>query len=120
MYTYNQKTGILTDAAGEVIGHGYSGFNVGKNNPDWQGIADTGPIPRGVWSIGEAFNSPDHGPLAIHLAPIAGTCTFGRSGFLMHGDSLTHPGYASRGCIIMPHTTRELVANGTDRTLQVV
>ena len=120
MYTYEQSTGILTNAQGEIVGEGYSGFGVGKNNPGWQAISDTGPIPRGTWSIGEHFDSPDHGPLAIHLAPIAGTLTMGRSGFLIHGDSLTHPGRASRGCIIMPRQTRELVIAGSDKTLQVV
>jgi len=79
-----------------------------------------GPIPRGMWSISDPFDSPDHGPMAMRLEPIAGTLTMGRDGFLMHGDSLTHPGQASHGCIIMPRATRELVAAGTDRTLQVV
>ena len=30
---------------------------------------------------------------------------FGRSEFLIHGDSLEHPGAASEGCIILPRFT---------------
>ena len=120
MYTYDQTKGLLTDDAGNIVGQGYSGFQIGKNNPQWQSVSDVGPIPRGIWSIGEPFDSPDHGPMAMPLKPVAGTLTMGRSGFLMHGDSLDHPGQASRGCIIMPHDTRAQVASGTDRTLQVI
>jgi hypothetical protein len=40
------------NAAGAVIGNGYSGREAGLNNPAMQ---DVGPIPVGTWSIGPAF-----------------------------------------------------------------
>jgi hypothetical protein len=54
------------------------------------------------------------------LKPAASTNTFGRSGFLMHGDSTQSPGSASQGCIIMPRPVREQVWNSGDRDLKVV
>jgi hypothetical protein len=120
MYTYDQATGILTGGALETPARGYSGHGDGCNNPMLQSVPDVGPIPQGRYTISQPFDSPDHGPVAMHLTPDAGTDTFGRSGFLMHGDSLEYPGQASLGCIIMPRAIRDQVAAGSDRELEVV
>src|ERR1035438_5538324 len=40
------------------------------------------------------------------LTPESGTNTFGREGFLIHGDSVQNPGTASHGCIILPQLGR--------------
>jgi hypothetical protein len=45
---------------------------------------------------------------------------FGRSGFLIHGDSFVKPGKASRGCIIMGRLIRNAIAASGDRLLRVV
>ncbi len=45
---------------------------------------------------------------------------FGRSGFLIHGDSVSHPGEASEGCIILDRNVRETIANDDDKYLVVV
>lgn len=120
MWTYAQKTGTLLQN-GQSVGTGYSGFDNGKNNPALQAVADAGPIPQGSWIIvGPPFNSPDHGPFVLRLEPDTGTNTFGRSGFLMHGDSIEAPGCASRGCIIQPRTVREQVWQSGDTVLEVV
>ena len=66
------------------------------------------------------FRSAEHGPYVLTLTPAPTTNTFGRSGFLMHGDSIIAPGTASKGCIIMPHDAREQVWNSGDRDLEVV
>jgi hypothetical protein len=120
MWTYAQKSGDLSQN-GQHVATGYSGFDNGKNNPAMQAIANLGPIPQGEWTIvGPPVNSPDHGPFVLHLQPANGTNTFGRSGFLMHGDSIESPGCASHGCIIMPRAIREQVWNSGDTDMEVV
>ena len=119
MFSYDQLTGVLTQD-GRFLGTGYSGLGAGKNRPDAQDVPDVGPIPRGAYNIGAPFESIEHGPFAMHLDPVPGNEMFGRSGFLMHGDSLEHPGAASEGCIIMPRAVREAVNASTDRRLAVV
>jgi len=120
MWTYAQKTGdLLRD--GNVVATGYSGFDNGKNNPDMQAVHDVGPIPQGDWTIvGPPVNTATHGPYVLTLTPAQGTNTFGRRGFLMHGDAVNAPGTASKGCIIMPRTAREQVWNSGDTDLEVV
>ena len=120
MWTYAQKTGAL-QRDGQPVANGYSGFDEGKNNPAMQGVPNLGPIPQGDWTIiGPPVNTPDHGPYVLHLQPTADTHTFGRSGFLMHGDSIESPGCASHGCIIMPRVVREQVWSSGDTDLEVV
>jgi len=120
MWTYAQKTGELLQD-GRHVSSGYSGFDNGKNNPDMQALHDVGPIPQGEWTIvGPPVNTAGHGPYVLTLEPANGTNTFGRSGFLMHGDSIEAPGCASHGCVIMPRAVREQVWNSGDRDLQVV
>lgn len=120
MWTYEQSTGKLSHD-GQLVGMGYSGHEDGKNNPQLQGVANVGPIPVGEWTISqEAFNSPTHGPFCLRLTPGPETNTFGRSGFLIHGDSVVHPGLASEGCIIQLHATRLTIKESGDVNLTVV
>jgi hypothetical protein len=56
----------------------------------------------------------------LKLNPAAATETFGRSGFLMHGDSKEHPGCASHGCVILPRAVREQVWTSGDSDLEVL
>jgi len=120
MWTYAQKTGALLQD-GQPVATGYSGFDNGKNNPAMQAVHNLGPIPQGGWTIvGPPANTPDHGPFVLRLNPVPGTNTFGRSGFLMHGDSIESPGCASHGCVIMPRTVREQVWNSGDTEFEVV
>ncbi len=120
MWTYAQKTGALLHS-GQLVATGYSGFEVGKNNPAMQAVPDVGPIPQGDWTIGgPPVNTAEHGPFVLTLTPAPGTNTFGRSGFLMHGDAINAPGTASKGCIIMPRTAREQVWSSGDTELEVV
>ena len=119
-WTYAQRTGELLQD-GKHVSTGYSGAGVGKNNPDMENAAEVGPIPRGEWRIsGPPVNSRDHGPYVLRLKPEPNTETFGRSGFLMHGDSKEHPGSASHGCVILPRAVRESVWKSGDRELRVV
>ena len=58
--------------------------------------------------------------MSRRLKPCADTPTFGRDGFLLHGDSKESPGRASHGCVIMPRSVREQVWKSGDRDLEVV
>jgi hypothetical protein len=120
MWTYAQKSGdLLLD--GQRVATGYSGIDNGKNNPAMQAVPNVGPIPQGDWTIvGPPVSTLDQGPFVLSLQPSAQTNTFGRSGFLMHGDSIESPGCASHGCVIMPRPTREQVWNSGDTDLEVV
>jgi hypothetical protein len=120
MWTYAQKTGeLLRD--GELVATGYSGYDIGKNNPDLQAVAEVGPIPQGSWKIvGPPVNTPDRGPFMLDLIPAAETESFGRSGFSMHGDSIENPGNASHGDIVLPRYARELIWASGDTDLEVV
>lgn len=104
-YIYIQSTGEFL-LNGEVLATGYSGIGAGKNNPEMEGIVDVGPIPQGTFRITAIWNSSTLGPIACELEADAGTNTFGRSGFFIHGDSCQHPGLASHGCIILPPKVR--------------
>lgn len=120
MWTYEQASGELFKD-GLKIGTGYSGFGEGKNNPKLEATPDIGPIPAGLWSIwGPPFDSSDHGPYVLRLEPAIATITFGRSGFLIHGDSLEHPGEASKGCVILDRATRTRVYQSGDTQLTVI
>jgi hypothetical protein len=46
-----------------------------------------------------------------------GSITFGRTGFLIHGNELLHPGehLASYGCIVIPKATRSPVSRTVSR-----
>jgi hypothetical protein len=119
-WTYSQKSGEL-DQNGNRVATGYSGAGTGKNNPEMQHVHNVGPIPQGDWTItGPPVDTKTHGPYVLKLAPTIETETFGRSGFLMHGDSREHPGTASEGCIIVPRAVREEVWKSGDRDLKVV
>lgn len=120
MWTYDQASGTLTTPDGSPLCQGYSGAGEGKNNPAMQNVHDVGPIPQGTYWIEAPFNSPAHGPFAMPLNPSPSNEMFGRSGFLMHGDSLEHPGCASEGCIIMPPEVRHTVYSSGDLQLKVV
>lgn len=105
----------------EVLATGcYSGFERGKDNPALQSERGVGPIPTGAYWIGEARDTPDHGPVVMPLVPVPGVDIYGRSGFLLHGDSREHPGEASHGCIILPRPIRERIAANSDRLLLVI
>lgn len=120
MWTYQQSTGALS-RAGKTIAHGYSGLDLGKNNPAMQAARGIGPIPAGRWIIaGAPYHSASTGPYTLALQPAPGTDALGRSAFRIHGDSIAHPGEASHGCIILPRNVREQIWASGDREIEVV
>jgi hypothetical protein len=119
-WQYSQSTGELINPAGSRVGIGYSGHGIGLNNPAQQETACIGPIPRGEWQIGSFFDDPGgKGFLVTRLAPKSGTETFGRGGFMIHGDNAQGDRSASEGCIILPRILRTMVMSSNDRTLTV-
>lgn len=120
-WQYHQPTGELF-YGGKLIGTGYSGMPPkGKNNPAAQSIHNVGPIPRGWYAIiGPPRDTPQHGPFVLWLEPDHANEMFSRSGFLLHGDSLAHPGSASEGCIVIALEIRHNVWDSEDRRLEVV
>ena len=119
MWTYDQRSGTLS-RDNKVIGAGYSGFGDGKNNPAMQDEPNVGPIPTGMYVIGPPKDTPTHGPHVMTLSPTDRTETFGRNGFLIHGDSVGSPGTASHGCIILPRDLRDTISASGDYELTVV
>ena len=121
MWTYSQTSGAFRGGVGTtvIVSRGYSGAGEGKNNPMLQAKPNVGPIPQGRWTITAIFDSAAHGPRCLRLAANPGTVTFGRDGFLIHGDSMARPGEASQGCIILPRSVREYVWQSGDRHLEV-
>ncbi len=125
MWTYVQKTGELLHD-GLHIAVGYSGFDNpdtgqnGKNNPGLENVEEVGPIPAGNYAIGTPHDTLTHGPFVLPLTPDPANEMFGRTAFLMHGDSVIEPGTASRGCIVMSRAVRTEVAASGDKLLQVI
>ena len=108
------RNGVLVNAALK----GYSGKIPYKDDPAAQHLPFLGPIPRGRWHIGGYTNSK--GPYTITLTPEPGTQTFGRTNFRIHGDSMSNPGTASEGCIVLGPNYRVMITQSGDTDLKVV
>ena len=119
-WVYNSANGNLSKD-GKLIAVGYSGHGPGVNNPSLQDQPNVGPIPQGTWSIGIFFDDlGGKGPIVARLAPAQGTDTFGRGGFMIHGDTASRDETASHGCIILDHATRQRIADSDDTEREVV
>ena len=114
------RSGEMFDSSGTLLDTGYAGKGAAKNDPGKQCVADAGPIPRGSCDIGDGQDHPKLGPLALPLSPDAGNDMCGRTGFFTHGDSVSDPGDASDGCIILKKATRQKIDDSNDRRLRVV
>ncbi|MCC8392375.1 DUF2778 domain-containing protein [Paraburkholderia sp. MMS20-SJTR3] len=117
-WRYKQATGDLYHNE-EWIAKGYAGKIPHQNKHSSQYIRDLGPIPVGRFEILPPFRHDKTGPFTMRLNPVAGTNLGGRDGFMIHGDSLTGPGNASNGCIILRKIYREKIWNSGDRLLWV-
>lgn len=103
--TYDQRSGALLGLGYEA--RGYSGFPPYVNDPEAEHIRARGPIPRGDYLVTRSSHTRK-GPIACHLQPI-GHDAKGRTEFMIHGDSLKAPGYASRGCVVLGRKDREAI-----------
>ena len=119
-WTYAQKSGVLTHN-GKYIKTGYAGFGKGKFNPSMQCVRNVGPLTRGKYIMKELIlKHPTCGEYVIRLEPDPSNNMCGRSGFLIHGDSRSHPGSASQGCIILFIKYRKDMWNSGDKILEVI
>jgi hypothetical protein len=119
-WTYSIPTGAFLDPEGEVRGKGYSGQPPHVNDVLAQSLHDVGPIVEGLWQGVELIpESTKHGPYVIRLEPYPQTDTLGRSGFMLHGDSIARPGFASEGCIIQSRDVREMFWASLDHDILV-
>jgi hypothetical protein len=118
MWKFSTTTGrVFLDVDGLIkcVAVGYSGFGPGKLNPTMEAVPDVGPCPRGLFKLEliQADGVPvdyEHKKAPVfRLVPKAGTNLFGRAGFLIHGDSVSAPGTASHGCVILAHDVRERI-----------
>lgn len=117
MWTLNQKTGEIRQD-GHLVGMGYAGKGEGKNNPEMQAIHNVGPLPCGLYQIGEPKEGTHMGAFALELIPHDSNEMFGRDGFFWHGDD--GKGTASEGCIVSSYALRHMAYAGQDRTLKVI
>ena len=115
---YEQATGLFTiyeapDGRPLYECEGHSGRDRARNNHAFQHVRGVGPIPVGMWRCRlrahERFRRP-----AFKLDPMPGTLTLGRSGFWIHGGTVSH------GCIILSLTAREAVEHYNVSTVEVV
>lgn len=124
---YEQRTGMFVILSVEDGGiervlyekRGYSGRDRCRNNHECEVLKAKGPIPCGFYRIVEAahrrFNPP-----SFRLDPVSTNEMHGRSGFWIHGDSMTNPGNASHGCIILDLNARIGITVYQPETLEVV
>jgi hypothetical protein len=54
----------------------------------------------------------------MRLTPFPGTQTYGRDGFLIHGDNVLHD--ASQGCIILDRAVRNRISSSGGNRLNVL
>jgi len=120
MWTYKQSTGEIFCKNSEALEKGYAGKGEDKNNPLSQKLIGRGPLPRGLYIVGPAENHPKLGPCAMPLKPDSENEMFGRSDFWIHGDSITRPGEASEGCIILSNALRKRISVAKDKYLVVI
>lgn len=120
-WTYHQSTGKISHDGKPVSGQGYAGNGLLKNNPGGETRKGQGPLPRGTYAIaGYYVQHPSPGGHVLQLTPSPGSQMFGRSGFLIHGDSIRAPGTASSGSIVLPLAVRQKIMASGDRALVVV
>lgn len=116
--SFDQRTGRFTIASPVDDGGierviyeatGYAGRGRHRNDPESQHLRGLGPLPRGAYDVVGSVDHVRFGPVVFRLSPVEGNSMFGRSGFLIHGDSTTRPGDASSGCIVLPRAARYAV-----------
>lgn len=115
-YTYEGVDLLSTNQAYE----GYAGNGDGLNNPAMQNVADEGPLPEGLYTIGPSYHHPQLGPVTMNLTPDATNQMFGRAAFRIHGRKYPGDLTASHGCIVLDHDPRVAIDASRDRRLQVI
>jgi RHS repeat-associated protein len=91
----------------------YSGHGIGLNNPSMQNIQNVGPITQGSFTFGreqDYVTARNHKlKNAMIIKPLPGTYTFGRGGYMFHGDNAAANRSGSEGCIVTDKDTRDQI-----------
>lgn len=119
-WTYKQATGELANPAGDVVEVGYAGAQPYVNQPLAEWRENLGPLPTGLYRLGDAYDHPNLGPCAIPLGPHPDNQMYGRDDFFVHGDTESMDQTASQGCIIMSRATRDQLVASDIRVLEVI
>lgn len=120
MWSYEQSSGRIVKEGFGILATGYSGAMGYKNDPAMQHIENKGPIPCGRYTIQSPRDTTTHGPYVLPLIPDPDNKMWDRGNFMIHGDSIERPGFASTGCIVLPKFARERIWQSGDHDLQVV
>lgn len=110
-FRYEQRTGNILVVNGDYVlpfASGYAGAGNGLNNPELDGVRNTGPLPSGRYSMRIAQHPRFKAP-AIALTQTEGDKK-GRSGFWVHGDNGKANRSASSGCPIFNAPIRHCIA----------
>ncbi|WP_395489487.1 tlde1 domain-containing protein [Cedecea davisae] len=98
----------------------YAGASGYKNDSQYECVVNKGPLPRGKYRIiGAPFTHEIAGRFTLRLHPYATNNMCGRGGFLIHGDSIAHPGEASNGCIVAAPAYRRTIWESGDKEVLV-
>lgn len=97
----------------------YTGRPGFKDDSAYECVKNKGPLPRGTYTIGPAFYHKRTKAWTIRLTPYIENQMCGRDGFMIHGESVSHPGEASNGCIILDMSYRKIIADSRDKILVV-
>ena len=120
---YAISAGVLSnvddDGNESHVAIGWAGQEAGRNNPDMVNAHGVGPLPPGIYQIGDPFDDPHTGPYSMRLNPDPANEMYGRSGFRMHGASISDPKHSSEGCIIQQRPIRQQVHESGCRRLEV-
>ena len=121
MTTFEISTGDI-GIDDECVGSGYSGAPGHVNCAADCNLKGLGPIPPGLYTIGDPYTDPEKGPLCMALTPDTSNEMFGRGSLLIHADNHSKPPQtSSEGCIVAPPNVRIKIAAhlAISRQLQV-
>lgn len=126
-WAYEISTGRMYYDDGSLLATGYSGQPPHVNDLAAVGERGIGPIPPGSWQLTGVEDSPRTGPFTIILTPDAATMlsvlALGRdpNTLRIHGERETPPpGYASDGCVVLPHEIRKKIWDSGDHYLDTI
>jgi hypothetical protein len=112
-YTFDRYWGVFTVATSvpgksTIVAYGYSGHQDCLNDIHKQNIQGVGPLPAGTYVISRIYDDVERGKHTCELLPQTTNKMFGRSGFLIHGDTMAEAHNASDGCIVTTYAIRTM------------
>ena len=127
--TFSQSAGTIVKDDGTVVtSQAFAGNDSrpgvnpghlqGRNNPRLQAVKCIGPLPQGVYRVGEWGTHSVVGQNSAPLTQIGGD-SFGRGDFFIHGPGADYAN-SSEGCIVIPHDDRMRVIALNPTTITVV